>query len=63
MDNHQPQLGFVYNMGGKIEDLSLPMQGAIVAKGDDSEMWNNLDGCEEWGVFETLEEAIESLSS
>ena len=47
----------------KIEDLSLPMQGAIVAKGDDAEMWNNLDGCEEWGVFETLEQASESLSS
>ena len=47
----------------KIEDLSLPMQGAIVAKGDDSDMWNNLDGCEEWGVYETLEEATESLSS
>jgi hypothetical protein len=26
----------------KIEDLSLPMQGAIIAKGDDAEMWNNL---------------------
>ena len=46
----------------KIEDLSLPMQGAIIAKGDDAEMWNNLDGCEDWGVFSNLEEAVESLS-
>ena len=47
----------------KIEDLSLPMQGAIIAKGDDAEMWNNLDGCEEWQVFNSLDKAIEALSS
>ena len=34
----------------KIEDMSLPMRGAIVATGEDAEMWNNLDGCEEWGI-------------
>ena len=47
----------------KIEDLSLPMQGAIIANGDDAEMWNNLDGCEEWQVFNNLDKAIEALSS
>ena len=46
----------------KIEDMSLPMRGAIVATGDDAQMWNNLDGCEEWGICESLEEAKEHLS-
>ena len=46
----------------KIEDMSLPMRGAIVAVGEDAEMWNNLDGCEEWGICEDLESAQEHLS-
>ena len=45
----------------KIEDMSLPMRGAIVAVGEDAEMWNNLDGCEEWGICEDLESAKEHL--
>ena len=46
----------------KIEDMSLPMRGAIVATGEDAEMWNNLDGCEEWGICEDLQSATEHLS-
>ena len=46
----------------KIEDMKLPMRGAIVATGEDAEMWNNLDGCEEWSICEDFEEAKENLS-
>lgn len=46
----------------KIEDMKLPMRGAIIATGEDAEMWNNLDGCEEWGVCEDIEGAKEYLS-
>ena len=46
----------------KIEDMKLPMRGAIIATGEDAEMWNNLDGCEEWGVCEDIESAKEYLA-
>jgi len=46
----------------KIEDMKLPMRGAIIATGDDAEMWNNLDGCEEWGVCEDIDSAKEYLA-
>jgi len=46
----------------KIEDMKLPMRGAIIATGEDSEMWNNLDGCEEWSICENLDEAKESFN-
>ncbi|SVD92571.1 uncharacterized protein METZ01_LOCUS445425, partial [marine metagenome] len=46
----------------KIEELKLPMRAAIVAMGEESEMWNNLDGAEEWGICETLEQAKEFLA-
>ena len=46
----------------KIEDMRLPMRGAIIATGEDAEMWNNLDGCEEWGICEDLESAREHLA-
>jgi len=45
----------------KIDDMSLPMRGAIVAVGEDAEMWNNLDGCEDWGICEDLQSAKEHL--
>ena len=35
----------------KIEDMKLPMRGAIIATGEDAEMWNNLDGCTKIGQF------------
>ena len=46
----------------KIEDMKLPMRGAIIATGDDADMWNNLDGCEEWSICEDLDDAKENLS-
>ncbi|HAE10865.1 MAG TPA: hypothetical protein DCG39_04390 [Opitutae bacterium] len=46
----------------KIEDMKLPMRGAILATGEDAEMWNNLDGCEDWGICEDLDEAKEHLA-
>jgi len=45
----------------KIEDMKLPMRGAIIATGEDAEMWNNLDGCEDWAICENLEEAKQSF--
>lgn len=45
----------------KIDDMKLPMRGAIIALGEDAEMWNNLDGAEDWGICESLEEAKEFL--
>jgi CheY-like chemotaxis protein len=45
----------------KIEDMKLPMRGAIIATGEDADMWNNLDGCEEWSICENLEEAKNSF--
>jgi hypothetical protein len=38
------------------------MRGSIIATGDDAEMWNNLDGCEDWGICEDLEAAREHLA-
>ncbi|OUU08251.1 MAG: hypothetical protein CBC00_08535 [Verrucomicrobia bacterium TMED40] len=46
----------------KIEDMKLPMRGAIIATGDDADMWNNLDGCEEWSICEDLEDAKDNLA-
>ena len=46
----------------KIEDMKLPMRGAIIATGEDAEMWNNLDGCEEWGVCDDIDSAKEYLA-
>ena len=34
----------------KIEDMKLPIAVTGVATGEDAEMWNNLDGCEEWNL-------------
>jgi len=45
----------------KIEDMKLPMRGAIIALGEENEVWNNLDGCENWAICENIEEAKESF--
>jgi len=45
----------------KIDDMSLPMRGAIVATGEDADSWNNLDGAEDWGICDDLAAAIEHL--
>lgn len=35
----------------------LPMRVAVLAQGEDGEMWNNLDGAEDWGICNDVEEA------
>jgi DNA-binding response OmpR family regulator len=52
-----PSLEVVGEFAEKIEDMKIPLRGAIIATGDDAEMWNNLDGCEEWGTCGDLEGA------
>ena len=52
----------VGELGEKIEDMELGMKGAFVAKGEEADMWKNLDGCEEWLICKTVEEAKSALS-
>ena len=37
----------------------LPMRVAIIAEGEDGEMWNNLDGAEDWGICQNISETKE----
>ena len=53
----------VGELGEKIEDMELGMRGAFVAHGEDSEMWKNLDGCEEWVVCDNIEAAKTALAN
>jgi CRP-like cAMP-binding protein len=53
----------VGELGEKIEDMELGMQGAFVAHGEDSEMWKNLDGCEEWVICENIDAARTALAN
>ena len=45
-----------------IEEMGSPFKLGFVIPGEDSEMWRNLDGCEEAEIFETIESAISKLS-
>ena len=56
-DVEEEAIEVVGEFSEKIEDMKLPMRGAIIATGEDAEMWNNLDGCENWAICENLEEA------
>ena len=53
----------VGELGEKIEDMELGMRGAFVAHGEDSEMWKNLDGCEEWVICENIDAARTALAN
>ena len=53
----------VGELGEKIEDMELGMRGAFVAHGEDSEMWKNLDGCEEWAICESIDAAKTALAN
>jgi CheY-like chemotaxis protein len=53
----------VGELGEKIEDMELGMRGAFVAPGEDSEMWKNLDGCEEWAICENINAARTVLAN
>ena len=37
----------------------LPMDVAVIALGEDADMWNNLDGAEDWGICNNVAEAQE----
>ena len=37
----------------------LPMRVAVIAEGEDANMWNNLDGADDWGICENIPEAKE----
>ena len=37
----------------------LPMEVAVIAEGEDGDMWNNLDGAEDWGICENISECKE----
>jgi hypothetical protein len=39
-----------------------PFDIAFISQGEDSDMWKNLDGCEEAEVFDTLEDAVSGQS-
>ena len=45
-----------------IEEMGSPFKLGFVITGEDSEMWRNLDGCEEAEIFETIAEAQQKLS-
>lgn len=45
-----------------IEEMGSPFKLAFVVTGEDSEMWKNLDGCEEAQIFESLEDAKSQMS-
>ena len=46
----EDEIDVVAEIGEKLEEMMVPMRGAFVARGDEAEMWTNLDGCEEWMV-------------
>ena len=45
-----------------IEEMGSPFKLAFVVTGEDSEMWKNLDGCEEAEIFESLEDAKSQMT-
>ena len=45
-----------------IEEMGSPFKLGFVITGEDSEMWRNLDGCEEAEIFESVAEAQQKLS-
>ena len=51
----------VGDIGEKLEEMKVPIKGAFVARGDEAELWTNLDGCEEWVVCEDSDEARRRL--
>jgi hypothetical protein len=46
----------------EIEGMGNPFDIAFISQGEDSDMWKNLDGCEEAEVFDTLEDAVSGQS-
>ena len=46
----------------EIEGMGNPFDISFISQGEDSDMWKNLDGCEEAEVFDTLEDAVSGQS-
>lgn len=57
----EDEIDVVGDIGEKLEEMMVPIKGAFVAKGDEAEMWTNLDGCEEWIVCRDISEAHQKL--
>ena len=57
----EDEIDVVAEIGEKLEEMMVPMRGAFVARGDEAEMWTNLDGCEEWIVCKDISEAQHKL--
>jgi CheY-like chemotaxis protein len=57
----EDEIDVVGDIGEKLEEMVVPIKGAFVAKGDEAEMWTNLDGCEEWIVCKDISEAHQKL--
>jgi CheY-like chemotaxis protein len=53
----------VGEIGEKLVEMKVPIRGAFVARGDEAEMWTNLDGCEEWVVCKDSDEARQRLDA
>jgi len=46
-----------------IEDMKLDFKVVLVGEGEDVEMWRNLDGCEDWLIKSSVEDALKFLTS
>ena len=57
----EDEIDVVAEIGEKLEEMMVPIRGAFVARGDEAEMWTNLDGCEEWIVCNDISEAQQKL--
>ena len=57
----EDEIDVVAEIGEKLEEMMVPMRGAFVARGDEAEMWTNLDGCEDWIVCKDISEAQQKL--
>ena len=52
----------VGNFAEMIEELGNPFNLGFIAQGEDTDMWKNLDGCEEAEIFESLEDAKSQMT-
>ncbi|MEC7802297.1 MAG: response regulator [Verrucomicrobiota bacterium] len=52
----------VGNFAEMIEELGNPFKLGFAAQGEDTDMWKNLDGCEEAEIFESVEDAKSQMT-
>jgi sarcosine oxidase delta subunit len=43
--------------------MKIPIKGAFIARGDEAEMWTNVDGCEDWIVCKDPDEARQKMNN